>query len=101
MFLRFVYGLCVLTFLVSIGYKAWQGTPLSPYVVVEAREAHAHHLDGKDVVVAIIDEGFDPSHSSLKDHFSAFRYNTNHKRSQDISETLIFENGKYTFESHG
>jgi subtilisin family serine protease len=48
----------------------------------------------------VIDEGFDHSHRSLRDRFSTFRYNTDNK-SRDVSETLLFENGKYAFDSHG
>ncbi len=98
--LRFIYGACCLFLLVAIGQKTWKNFSFSPEEVVEVSHAHAQHLTGKGVVVAVLDEGFDPSHVSLKDQFSAYRYNTNNK-SRDVSEPLVFENGSYSFESHG
>ncbi len=100
MFYRFIYGLCCIVFLGFVGQGVWKKFSFSPHSVIEVPHAHEQHLDGKGVAVAVIDEGFDSSHTSLKERFSSYRYNTNN-RSQDISETLIFENGRYLFESHG
>ncbi|OJW51478.1 MAG: hypothetical protein BGO67_06975 [Alphaproteobacteria bacterium 41-28] len=97
---RFIYGLCCLTFLGFFCQKVWKEVSFSPQTVIEVPHAHEQHLDGKGVVVAIIDEGFDHSHAFLKDQISPYRYNTNNKV-RDASETFIFENGHYAFESHG
>lgn len=97
---RFIYGLCCLTLLGFICQKVWKEVSFSPHKVIEVPHAHEQRLDGKGVTVAIIDEGFDPSHSFLKDQMSPYRYNTNNK-TRDVSETLVFENGRYAFESHG
>ncbi len=100
MFERFVYGICCLALLGFLTQEAWKRVSFPPHAVIEAPHAHQHHLDGKGVVVAVIDEGFDHSHTSLKNQVSPYRYNTDNK-TRDVSETLVFENGKYTFESHG
>jgi len=100
MFNRLVYGLSFLIFLSLIGHKAWKNTIVPPEVIVEAVNAHDYHLDGSGVVVAVMDEGFDATHGSLKERLSPYRYNTNNKN-REISETVIFENGKYQLESHG
>jgi len=97
---RLIYALCGLVLLGQIGHTIWQKTSISPHVVVELSHAREQHLDGKDIVVAVLDEGFDHTHASLKEQFSPYRYNTN-DRTRDISETLIFEDGQYKFESHG
>jgi len=98
---RLSYGLCLALLAGFILKGSWK-TPPSPYSLVGATHAHEQSLDGKGVIVAVLDEGFDSSHTFLKDKFSSFhRYNTTNKKSQDISEALVFENGKYTFESHG
>lgn len=99
---RLKYGICAALLLGFIIQGVWKAPPVSPYVLVGATYAHEQHLDGKGVVVAVLDEGFDSSHALLKDRFSSLhRYNTKNKKSQDISESLIFDDGKYTFDSHG
>jgi subtilisin family serine protease len=100
MFPRLIYGLCCLAIVASIGHKLWQDMSISPQTLVDAPHAHEQHLDGTGVIAAVIDEGFDSSHSALKDQFSPYRYNTNNK-TRDVSETMVFENGVYKFESHG
>lgn len=97
---RFIYGLCCLSLLGYIGQAVWKETSMSPHVVVEVPHAHEQQLNGKGVVVAVLDEGFDLSHTSFKNQFSPYRYNTNNK-TRDVSETLIFKNGQYELESHG
>ena len=97
---RLIYGVCWLVLLGYIGQDLWKESTVSPHVVVEAPHAHEQHLNGKGVIAAVIDEGFDLSHTSLKNQLSPYRYNTNNK-TRDVSETLIFENGHYQFESHG
>lgn len=101
MLFRFLYKLCCLFLLIAIGHKMWQHFSLSPEGVVEAPHAHALHLDGKGIVVAVLDGGFDASHQALQEKFSSYRYNTNIDRTQDVSEPLVFENGAYNFQSHG
>jgi subtilisin family serine protease len=99
---RFIYGLCLAALLFFITKESWKPDPVSPYAVVGAIHAHEKSFDGKGVVVAVLDEGFDSSHASLKDKFSSLhRYNTGGKKHQDVSESLIYENGKYTFDNHG
>lgn len=100
MFNRLIYGLSFLIFLSFIGHKVWKNTSVSPEVVVGAANAHDYHLDGNGVVVAVMDEGFDVTHDSLKERFSPYRYHTN-DTTREVAETVIFENGKYHFESHG
>lgn len=100
MFGRFVYGLCGILLFAFIGHTIWKETSVSPHAVVEISHARDLQLDGKGVVVAVIDEGFDASHAFLKNRFSPYQYNTGNK-TRDVSETLVFENGKYKFESHG
>ena len=102
MFERLKYGICGALLLGFILQGMWKAPPVSPYILVGAPHAHEQHLDGKGVIVAVLDEGFDSSHVFLKDNFSSLhRYNTANKNSQDVSETLVFENGKYTFDNHG
>lgn len=100
MYYRFIYGICCFILLGYIGTKVWKDFSFSPESVIDVSHAHEQHFDGKGVVVAVIDEGFDSSHVLLQDRFSPYRYNTNNK-TRDISETVAFENGKYVFESHG
>ncbi len=100
MFNRFFYGLCCLVLLGYMGKSMWRTVFVSPQAVIEAPHAYEQLLDGKGVAVAVLDEGFDSSHTSLRDRLSPYRYNTNNK-SRDVSETVIFENGHYAFESHG
>jgi len=97
---RLSYVVCVGILFAFIIHKAKVEGETSPQVVVDIPHARKHQLDGKGIVVAVIDEGFDPSHGSLKDKFSPYRYNTNNK-TRDVSETIVFENGAYQFESHG
>lgn len=97
---RFAYGLCCLALLGFICQKVWKEGSFSPQKVIEVPHAHERHLDGQGVIVAVLDEGFDHSHTSLKDNMSAYRYNTNNN-TRDVSETIVFENGNYVFESHG
>ena len=99
--LRFLYRMCCLFLLVAIGQKIWMNVSVSPESIVEVPHAHAQHLTGKGVVVAVLDEGFDSSHHALQEKFSSYRYNTNIDSTQDVSEPLVFENGAYNFESHG
>lgn len=102
MFERLKYGICAALLFGFMIKGMWKAPSVSPYDLVGASHAHEQHLDGKGVVVAVLDEGFDSSHSFLKGNFSSFhRYNTRNKNSQDVSESLVFENGKYTFDSHG
>ncbi|MBA3812868.1 MAG: S8 family serine peptidase [Alphaproteobacteria bacterium] len=99
---RFVFGLCLIALVAFIFQEMGKAPSVTPYFLVGAPHAHEKALDGRGVAVAVLDEGFDSSHAFLKDKFSSLhRYNTAHKNSQDISETLVFENGAYTFESHG
>src|SRR3990167_5360091 len=99
---RLSYGVCGVVLVCSIVKKNWQDSTISPYSLVGVPHAHEQYLNGKGVVVAVLDECFDSSHTFLKDNFSSiYRYNTTNKKSQDVSETLIFEDGKYGFESHG
>jgi subtilisin family serine protease len=99
---RFVYGLCAVLLLGFAIKEAWKSPAPSPYALVGAPHAHNKNLDGKGVVVAVLDAGFDTSHTFLKDKLSPHqRHNTAHKTSQDVTESLVFENGKYVFESHG
>jgi subtilisin family serine protease len=97
---RFVYGLCFLILIFGIVRKIKEEDSLSPHVLVEASEAQTRHLDGKGVFVAVLDEGFDSSHPSLKNQLSTYQYNTDNKR-RDASESLVFEGGKYQFTNHG
>jgi len=101
MVFRFLYRMCCLFLLVAIGQKLWINFSVSPESVVEIAHARALHLNGKGVVVAVLDEGFDSSHHALQEKFSPYRYNTNIERTRDVSEPLVFENGSYNFESHG
>lgn len=99
---RFIYGLCLIALLFFALKESWKPSPVSPYVVVGAPQAHEKLLDGRGVVVAVLDEGFDTSHTSLKNKFSSLhRHNTMNKKTWDISESLIFDKGKYEFDSHG
>lgn len=99
---RLIYGLC---FVVLVGFiikESWKPSPVSPYALVGVSHAQDKSLDGTGVVVAVLDEGFDSSHAFLKDKLSSLhRYNTISKKSQDVSESVVFENGRYAFESHG
>jgi subtilisin family serine protease len=97
---RLIYGLGCLFFVAYIGHKIWQDVSISPQDLVDAPHAHERKLEGKGVIIAVIDEGFDPSHIALKGHFTPHRYNTDNT-SRDISETMVFEKGVYKFESHG
>lgn len=99
---RLSYGFCFLVLLGFILKGSWKDPSPSPYDLVGAPHAHEQLLNGQGVIVAVLDEGFDSSHTFLKDKFSSWhRYNTLNKKSQDISESLVFENGKYNFDSHG
>ncbi len=97
---RFIYGLCFIILVGYGAYKAWNTISFSPQEVIEVAHAYDHNLTGRDVKVAILDEGFDTSHSGLQKQLSAYRYNTNN-RSRDISESVIFEEGQFGLESHG
>lgn len=101
MWQRLAYSLCGAILFGSVAHKVWQERSIPLQTLLEIPQTYEKHLDGKDVIVAVIDEGFDPSHISFKDRVSSYRYNTNHVGSRDISETLRFENGRYKFESHG
>lgn len=100
MFQRLIYGLFCLSLGIYMGHKVWKDMSVSPQTLVNAPHAHEQHLNGTGVVVAVIDEGFDSSHSALKGRFSPYQFNTNNK-THDVSETMIFENGAYKFQSHG
>lgn len=97
---RFIYGITCLVLLGYVGHKIWKDRGVSPQILVEAPHAHEQNLNGTGVIVAVIDEGFDDSHASLKGNFSPFQYNTDNK-TRDISESIVFENGRYKFDSHG
>lgn len=102
MFERLRYGICGVLFFGLLLKHFWKEPLLSPYTLVGVTHAHEQSLDGNGVVVAVLDEGFDSSHTFLKDKFSSsHRYTTANTKSQDVSESLIFENGKYDFDSHG
>lgn len=99
---RLMYGICVTALLGCIIHRSWTTPPPSPYALIGTEHAYQQGLMGKGAIVAVLDEGFDSSHISLKDKFSPLhRHTTQSHKSQDISETLIFENGKYVFDSHG
>lgn len=99
---RLLYGICLATLLFVAVKETWKPAPLSPYVVVGVPHAHEKSLDGQGVIVAVLDEGFDTSHAFLKDRFSAInRHNTKNRKTWDIFESLIFNNGTYEFDSHG
>jgi len=99
---RVIYGLCLVTLLFFIIKDSWEPAPISPYGVVGLTHAHKKSFDGKGVVIAVLDEGFDTDHNTLKNNFSYVnRHNTINKRTRDISESLVFQNGKYVFDSHG
>lgn len=99
---RLLYGICVIALLGFMIHGSWTTSPPSPYTLIGTEHAHQQGLQGKGAIVAVLDEGFDSSHISLKNKFSPLhRHTTQSHKSQDISETLIFENGKYVFDSHG
>lgn len=100
MYLRLFYWFCFLFFLVALYQKIEKDRLSSPQEVVGAPFAHAQHLDGSGVVVAVLDEGFDHAHTSLTENFSPYRYNA-HNETRDVAEPLVYENGQYIFESHG
>jgi subtilisin family serine protease len=97
---RLIYGIAITILFLGAGYKIWKERSISPQVVMDVPYAHEQHLDGKGVIVAVIDEGFDTLHTSLNPQFSPYRYNTENK-TRDVSESFIFENGTYQFDSHG
>lgn len=97
---RFFYGLCCLALVGYVGKNIWRTVSLSPQTVIDVSHAYDQNLDGNGVVVAVLDEGFDSSHAFLRNRISPYRYNTNNK-TRDVSETVVFENGHYAFESHG
>lgn len=97
---RFIYGLCCLALIGYIGQKYWKDYSSSPSRVIEISHARQLNLDGEGVIVAVLDEGFDSFHVRLQSQLSPYRYNTDNK-SRDISESVVFENGNYAFESHG
>lgn len=97
---HFIYGLCCLILLSYVGKKVWQDFSHSPHQIMDVSIASKQNLTGKGIVVAVIDEGFDSTHLKLKNQFSSYRYNTSNK-TRDVSETVIFDEGKYGFESHG
>lgn len=100
MYLRFFYFFCFIFLLVSIYQKIEKDHAASPQEIVEAPFAHAQNLDGNGVVVAVLDEGFDHKHTSLTENFGPYRYNA-HNKTRDVAEPLVYENGRYVFESHG
>lgn len=95
---RLGYGFCGAILLVCLAYKGWDYGNLSHALIVEASLEDKQNLDGTGVHVAVIDEGFDLSHTHLR--FSPYRYNTDNQ-TRDISETIIFDKEGYKFESHG
>ena len=97
---RFLYFLFCFALLLYEGKVFWQNSSFSPLKVMEVSHAHQQHLTGKDLIVAVLDEGFDASHAALKPQLSPYRYNTANQRS-DISETVVFSKGSFGFESHG
>ena len=72
----------------------------TPLEVIGADQAHSQNLSGKDVVVAVIDEGFDLDHAGLKPNALPFRYNTD-DRLPYADTSVIYRNGHYEFQSHG
>ncbi|EKE09443.1 MAG: hypothetical protein ACD_16C00169G0002 [uncultured bacterium] len=94
----FMAGSCILLF--YGGKLLWQKNAFPPLSVMEVTYAHKQHLEGKGATVAVLDEGFDSDHHALKSQLSPYRYNTSNER-RDVSESVIFEQGKYIFESHG
>ena len=85
--------------LISIYQKIEKDRLSSPQEIVGASFAHAQHLDGDGIVVAVLDEGFDHAHTSLKENFSSYRYNA-HNKTRDVAEPMIMKMGT-TFKSHG
>lgn len=101
-FLMFNRILVAIVLLVLVGYgvqKYWTSNP-SPYHLIEADQFQEEKITGAGVAVAVIDEGFDESHFAIQKRFSPYQYNTDNS-SRDISESLVYENGKYKFQSHG
>lgn len=96
--LLFILGCCILLF--YGGKLLWQNAVFSPLSQMEVTYAHKEHLDGKGIRVAVLDEGFDSDHYALKDQLSPYRYNTSNRR-RDVSESIVYEQGKYVFDSHG
>ncbi|MBP6950724.1 MAG: S8 family serine peptidase [Alphaproteobacteria bacterium] len=92
------YAIIFFIILGAMGQKKGTHFSLSPHTVIGLSYAQTHLLDGKGTIVAVVDEGFDASHKALK--LSAYRYNTRNN-SGDISESVFFKDGKYSFESHG
>ncbi len=97
---RVIFVLFCLLFIGYAAQKYWNDLSFAPGKIIEVSHAHQQNLDGQGITVAILDEGFDASHMSLQDSLSPYRYNPDN-RSRDISETVIYENGNYKFESHG
>lgn len=97
---RFLYLVVCFVLLLYGGRIFWQKTSFSPLKVMEVSYAHQRNLTGKGLVVAVLDEGFDASHGALKPQLSSYRYNTANQRN-DVSETVVFSNGSFRFESHG
>ncbi|MBY0272178.1 MAG: S8 family serine peptidase [Alphaproteobacteria bacterium] len=97
---RFLYLVVCFVLLLYGGRIFWQKTSFSPLKVMEVSYAHQRNLTGKGLIVAVLDEGFDASHGALKPQLSSYRYNTANQRN-DVSETVVFSNGSFRFESHG
>lgn len=97
---RVLYVLFCLVIFTYAAHKYWDDFTFSPGKVIEVSHAHQQNLNGKGVTVAVLDEGFDSSHVSLQGRISPYRYNPDN-RSRDISETVIYQDGNYKFESHG
>lgn len=101
---RLLYGICLTALLIFVIKESWKPLPISPYTLIGVPHAHKNSFNGKGVIVAVLDEGFDTSHDFLRDKFSTInRHNTRNKKTRDISESLIFNNdtGSYEFDSHG
>ncbi|MEB3702886.1 S8 family peptidase [Candidatus Bealeia paramacronuclearis] len=72
----------------------------TPLEVIGAQEAHSKNWRGKDVIVAVLDEGFDLEHLGLKSQTLPYRYNTD-DRLPYADTSVIYKNGHYEFQSHG
>lgn len=97
---RLIYGIFCLLLVLTLGREAWKEEDPSPHALVEAPYAHAQRLDGEGISVAVIDEGFDPEHSVLKNNLISAHYNRDHTL-RSVYEPVFFGTKGYEFENHG
>lgn len=101
MFNRYLYSFLFILALGLITWKAYDRlVPSNHLELIQAHQAHGQNLTGKGVAVAVIDEGFDFTHPALQKNMSFYRYNTDVGQ-RDISETMVFQNGRFEFDHHG